>query len=178
MLETALDLVFNLWTGEGKKEDDCELTPAAAAVVEYLKSLCDRNGSVVLPEGQQTEGLFYCYENLNAAHMKACVQRMVNMYNCSESALLLAIAYLHRAETANYLLRTNQFNIVRLFTIALTVAVKFNEDLVYCNSYYANLAGISLATFNTLESLFLTSIGFRAHVSLEEFEQIRDYLDF
>jgi len=42
-----------------------------------------------------------------------------------------------------------------LLLVANVIAVKYNEDIYYANSYYAKIGGISLSELNLLEKEFL-----------------------
>ena len=59
-------------------------------------------------------------------------------------------------------LKLNNFH--RMFLVCLVVAIKFNEDLYFPNSFYANIGGISLADLNSLEANYLNLLEYSLFV--------------
>ena len=68
------------------------------------------------------------------------------------------------------------FNIHRFLFVAILFSIKYNEDVVYTNDYYAKVAGISEKELNNLEYKFFELIRFKLYVSKEEFETYKKYL--
>ncbi|KAJ8901999.1 hypothetical protein NDN08_004200 [Rhodosorus marinus] len=155
-------------------KDEPRITPVVSAVVEYLSSMCARDGSVVLPDEGSREYEFYVFESITEEEMMEYLEKLLNVYSCSESELIMALAYLHRSEQANLGLKVNLFNVKLLFTIAFTLAVKFNEDLVYSNGYYSQQSGLPLDVLNRLEFCLFQSVGYHLNVTPEEFEQLQN----
>jgi hypothetical protein len=56
----------------------------------------------------------------------------------------------------------------RLFALALTIMIKFNNDFCYTNQYYSRVAGISTKEFSNLEITFLKKIEFGVWLQQEE----------
>jgi hypothetical protein len=52
-----------------------------------------------------------------------------------------------------------------------------NEDRVYANDYYAQVAGVPLKEFNNIESEFLVLNNFNFFVSEEEYLKYKIYLE-
>ncbi len=59
---------------------------------------------------------------------------------------------------------------------ALIVATKFNEDLIYKNSHYAKVGGVSLEELNLLEHYFLETISYNIYIDPEQYALCSDYL--
>lgn len=60
----------------------------------------------------------------------------------------------------------------RLFTICLLLVCKTTSDLVYFNSFYAQVISLDLATFNKLERVvLLEALDFNVHIEQFEYER-------
>lgn len=62
-------------------------------------------------------------------------------------------------------------NVHRLLLTAMVVAVKFHDDLHSGNAFYAKMGGVSTSELAKLEVCFLTMLGWRAHVSQDEYDR-------
>ena len=61
--------------------------------------------------------------------------------------------------------------------IAILIAIKYNEDDFYSNTYYAKVGGITLKEINNLESEFLSLINFNLWIDFEIFTKYQNYLE-
>ena len=61
--------------------------------------------------------------------------------------------------------------------IAILLAIKYNEDDFYSNTYYAKVGGINLQEINNLESEFLSLINFNLWIDFEIFTKYQNYLE-
>ena len=69
-----------------------------------------------------------------------------------------------------------QYNIHRILFTAILIAVKYNEDKIYDNAYYAEIAGVPLKELNVMENEFLDLINFNICVNTDIFEHYHSYL--
>ncbi|KAH7365987.1 hypothetical protein KP509_18G057900 [Ceratopteris richardii] len=99
------------------------------------------------------------------------VERIFKYANCSPSCFVVAYAYLDRIihQPAGGIPITS-LNVHRLLITSVMVAAKFLDDSFYNNAYYGKVGGVSTQEINRLELEFLFGIGFRLHVSLQEFD--------
>jgi hypothetical protein len=58
----------------------------------------------------------------------------------------------------------------------MLIAIKYNEDDFYTNSYYAKVGGISLSEVNILESEYLKYLEFDLYIRVEEYSKYLKYL--
>ena len=56
------------------------------------------------------------------------------------------------------------------------MAIKYNEDDYYANTFYAKVGGISLDEINQLEYDFLSMCNFSMSVKLKKFQKYHEYL--
>jgi len=93
---------------------------------------------------------------------------------CSESALVIALIYLEQA-LSSYRKDCPAFqytrqNIHRYLIAALLSAIKTQEDIPDLNSFYAIVAGITLAELNALEISFLKELGWSTFVDPKDYD--------
>ena len=90
--------------------------------------------------------------------------RMQKYLNFDQSTLMLSLIYLDRfCEINSFILKLNNFH--RLFLISLIIAIKYNEDIHYENTFFAKIGGIPLEELNSIESMFLKYINFSLYVN-------------
>lgn len=103
------------------------------------------------------------------------VTRLVKYFANEPSSLVICLIYMDRiCEITEMKLTLENFH--RLFLTALVIAIKYNEDKYFSNSFYAKIGGISLEDFNRLESAFVNSIEFFLYVEEEIFSKYVTYL--
>ena len=102
------------------------------------------------------------------------LNRIVNYTKIEDSTLITSIIYLDSV-TQNGIYLTD-YNIHTLLLICILIAIKMNEDDIYTNDYYAEVAGISLKKLNKLEHEFLNMNKFKLFVDKDIFEQYQRYL--
>ena len=102
------------------------------------------------------------------------LNRIVNYTKIEDSTLITSIIYLDSV-TQNGIYLTD-FNIHTLLLICILIAIKMNEDDIYTNDYYAEVAGISLKKLNKIEHEFLNMNKFKLFVDKDIFEQYQRYL--
>ena len=102
------------------------------------------------------------------------LNRIVNYTKIEDSTLITAIIYLDLVGQNEIYL--TDYNIHTLLLICILIAIKMNEDDIYTNDYYAEVAGISLKKLNKIEHEFLNMNKFKLFVDKDIFEQYQRYL--
>jgi hypothetical protein len=93
----------------------------------------------------------------------------------NDSTLIISLIYIDRiCKNKGFKLTKN--NIHRVLFISILTSIKFNEDKIYPNSFYAKIAGISVKELNKLESAFLKLIDFKLFISDEIYDVYSSYL--
>ena len=90
------------------------------------------------------------------------------------STLILSLIYIDRLCEKNITL--TKFNIHRILFAAILIAVKYNEDSFYENSYYAQIAGIKNKELKVIEYTFLEMINFNAYVDEDTYNLYKESL--
>ena len=89
--------------------------------------------------------------------------RLEKYLKFDKSSLILSMIYLDRfCELNNFAIKQNNFH--RLFLTCLIIAIKYNEDIHYDNTFNAKIGGVSLQQLNCQERTFLMCINFSLYV--------------
>ena len=86
------------------------------------------------------------------------LNRIVIFSNIEENTLISALIYI---DTVAKIKKISQFNVYKILFAAVLVALKFNEDEIYKNNYYAQIAGVSIEELLILENEFLKLIDYK-----------------
>ena len=87
------------------------------------------------------------------------------------STLILAYIYIKRfIDKENYIISFR--NIFRLIMSCIILAIKFNENKVYKNTFYAKVGGFDVDDLNNLEYNVFSRLDFNLRVLDEEFYEI------
>ena len=102
--------------------------------------------------------------------------KRINKYTeMGESTFIIALIYIDRiCELSNIIL--TPFNIHRLICTSVLIAIKYNEDIIYENSFYADIFGIDSEELILLELKFLELINFNLFIHTKQFNQYQNYL--
>jgi hypothetical protein len=102
------------------------------------------------------------------------LKRIQTYGGMENSTLILSLIYIDRLCEKNITL--TKFNIHRILFAAILIAVKYNEDSFYENSYYAQIAGIKNKELKVIEYTFLEMINFNAYVDEDTFNLYKESL--
>lgn len=104
------------------------------------------------------------------------IRRLVQYSNCSASAFVTALVYLDRVQERCKALSMSEMNCHRLICTALVLAIKYLDDEVYSNVYYARVGGLSTEELNSLEATMLDVLGWNLTVCPETYGMYEDSL--
>ena len=102
------------------------------------------------------------------------LKRIQTYGGMENSTLILSLIYIDRLCEKNITL--TKFNIHRILFAAILIAVKYNEDSFYENSYYAQIAVIKNKELKVIEYTFLEMINFNAYVDEDTFNLYKESL--
>jgi hypothetical protein len=110
-----------------------------------LSELTTRNG-----KGKYNKKSPFCSKRIPIISITEYLQRFKKYTNIENSTLIIGLIYLDTiCSRKNIILQENCIH--RLLLICCVLAIKFNEDLIFDNEYYAKIGGISLKEINLLE---------------------------
>jgi hypothetical protein len=92
-----------------------------------------------------------------------------------DNTLIISLMYIDRlCKLGKIVLIEN--NLHRLFFTSILIAIKYNEDNIYDNKYYAKIAGINIKELNLLEKDFCNQIEFNFYIEHKHFEHYQSCL--
>ena len=117
---------------------------------------------------------FYC-KNVPNISIEYYIQRIRKYTAIENSTLILSLIYADRICALNGLL-LQPTNIHRIILSCVVLAIKFNEDAIYNNDYFAQIGGVSLKEMNYLEYHCLKMMNYNLVVDDEIFKKYVNYL--
>lgn len=135
----------------------------AFTLTKLIQNTKEENASSLLT---QNECSFYC-ENIPNISLYDYLSRIVQYTDIQESTLIIALIYIDRY--ANAYNNISYHTIHKLLFAAIVLAIKYNEDEIYKNDYYANIAGVDIKELNAMESELLFKLNFELYVDSEVF---------
>ena len=177
--EIHYDVFFE--TSTAASSSDLELIPqkdnslqlSISLAIEQLLSE-NRKQKYYTSKIREQSKMIFSSSNIPKISILEYLNRIVNYTKIEDSTLITSIIYLDSV-TQNGIYLTD-YNIHTLLLICILIAIKMNEDDIYTNDYYAEVAGISLKKLNKLEHEFLNMNKFKLFVDKDIFEQYQRYL--
>lgn len=142
-----------------------EAHPTLLAIGADLGTMIEKNKSEV----SVFSGKYTTQENLTEY-----ICRLFRYFKCSIVIPIIAVIYLIRF-TSTGGVSANASSIHRLFFTAMVLAVKFQEDDIFANSYYAKVGGVHLSKLNEMERHMLTGLKHRLFISYDAFSITEQY---
>ena len=102
------------------------------------------------------------------------LNRIVKYTNIEQSTLISALIYIDRICQRGYLI--NEHNIHKLLFTSILIGIKYNEDDVYKNSYYSQIAGVTMKELIRMENEFLALIDFNLFIEANLFDKYKNGL--
>lgn len=97
------------------------------------------------------------------------MRRLVQYVNCSTAVFVTMFVYLDRVQEKCKALLASDMNCHRLVFTCLVLAVKYLEDEVHSNGYYARVGGLTIDEMNSLEFKLLNVLDWNLSVSPETY---------
>jgi hypothetical protein len=103
------------------------------------------------------------------------IDRLKKYFSFEDQTLVLSLIYVDRfCEMNSIKLKISNFH--RIFLVGIVIAIKFNEDIYYPNSFYSKIGGITLEDLNALEANFLKMIEYSLYIDDELFKKYHSFL--
>ena len=102
------------------------------------------------------------------------LSRIIIYSKLEYSTLCLGLIYLNKVIENNLFL--TEFNVHKLLSASILIAIKYNEDKISNNDYYAQIFGLSLNEINQLEYSFLCLIDFNLYVEHKFMKKFLKYI--
>ena len=108
-------------------------------------------------------------EEIPTISINKYIERIVKYTNCEENTLILSLIYLDKICLKN--INLTVYNIHKFVFSSILISIKFNEDKIYKNDYYAYIAGVSLKELNLMEHNFLQILDYQVFVKKNIFNK-------
>ena len=118
---------------------------------------------------------FFLSKKIPSISIQNFLERLTKYSKMENNTLILILIYIDRFCDINKV-RLNYFNIHKLIIASMLIAIKYNEDDYYNNTFYAKIGGVKKSEIDVLEYQFLILIDFKLYVSEELFEKYSDYI--
>jgi hypothetical protein len=102
------------------------------------------------------------------------IDRIVKYTKVEESTVILALIYIDRLCDFNGFILTDR-NIHRIILVSIIIAIKYNEDDIYTNSFYAKVGGVSKIELNSLEVEFTKMLRYSLFVNESTYIHYKSY---
>lgn len=127
-----------------------------------LEEYCEANTApTCIPDDLQ---LFFS-ASPESVPLKQYIERLVEYAGCSQSAFVITLVFLHRAQVNRRDLALTHSNSHRLVAAALYLGIKYIDDIVYSSDHYAAVFGITIDELLDLEKLLLQVLRWDLFVS-------------
>ena len=100
--------------------------------------------------------------------------RIISYSNCDENILISSLVYFDKIGKIKKITYSNVYKI--LFT-SILLSLKYNEDEIYNNEYYSQIAGVSKYELKQMEYEYFVLLNFNLHIEEELFELFKTALD-
>ena len=108
-------------------------------------------------------------EEIPTISINKYIERILKYTNCEENTLILSLIYLDKICLKN--INLTVYNIHKFVFSSILISIKFNEDKIYKNDYYAYIAGVSLKELNLMEDNFLQILDYQVFVNKNIFNK-------
>ena len=135
-----------------------------------LSELTTRNG-----KGKYNKKSPFCSKRIPIISITEYLQRFKKYTNIENSTLIISIIYIDII-CQKHDITIQEINIHRLFLICCVLAIKYNEDIQFINSYYAKVGGISNKEMNLLEFHAFKLLDYNLSINEKVFNKYVNYL--
>ena len=138
-------------------------------ITETLEYIIEENAKL-----KKVKNIFYSMKKPSIS-IKDYLTRIQKYTNLEDNTLILSLIYIDRLLNTTEI-ELNNYDVHKLLFTAIIIAIKYNEDEIYNNPYYAKIGGISGKDLNKLEFQFLLYLDYNLFVGDEEFQNYCKYL--
>ena len=101
------------------------------------------------------------------------LNRIIEYTNIEENTLICALIYI---DSISKIKKITIYNIYKILFSAVLVSIKFNEDEIFPNNFYAQIAGVPSNELLQMEHEFLILINFNLLIDQNKFSSLKTAL--
>ena len=117
----------------------------------------------------------FCLESIPSISISDYLIRIISYTNIEASTLVSSLIYIDRF-CSNGCIKISHYNIHTILFISLYLAIKYNEDNLYEDVYYAKVGGLPLGEVTRLSLVFMTIIDYKLYIGTEEYKTYENYI--
>ena len=155
---------------------DTQINETISCISRILTKISEANNSLPAQIEFKKEFPELFSERIPKISLYDYISRIQKNSLYEKSTMILSLIYIDRLCDLNNFNLTF-YNIHKIFFISSLIAIKYNEDSIYNNKYYSEIAGIPLEELNLMENYFIKLIDYNFFVHENEFKQYENYLD-
>lgn len=164
------------------ESENAEYVQTIASVIEtitqiledIIKENIETEGDLLNPSSQDSMSAF-CVSKPPNKPINEYFQRIIKYAKPEPSSLIISLMYIDKICDSTTLL-LSYHNIHRLILTSIVLAIKYNEDDYYSNTYYAKVGGITLEELNGLEYEMLQALEFNTFVDVVNYSKYESQL--
>ena len=150
---------------ESENEEIENLQRIATSISFFLSELINEN--LKNNEINNSESDIFTIKSLPKLSISDYLNRIILYSNIEENTLISALIYIHIISKIKPI---TKYNIHKILFTSILISLKFNEDGIYKNNYYSEIAGVSTEELLILENEFLKLIKYKLFISEKTFD--------
>ena len=162
---------FNTYEQKEGEELSFKMIKILNSISNILNELAIKNSK---KQGNKIENdIFETSENPNISLLDY-LKRIVEYSNCEENTLISALIYIDRIAKIKNI---TKLNVYKLIFTSILISLKYNEDGIYDNVYYSQIAGVSVQELFQMEYEYVLLLNFNFNISEFIFNQYKIALE-
>jgi hypothetical protein len=162
---------FNAYEEKEDEELSFKMIKILNSISNILNELTIKNSK---KRGNKIENdIFETSENPNISLLDY-LTRIVEYSNCEENTLISALIYIDRIAKIKNI---TKLNVYKLIFTSILISLKYNEDGIYDNVYYSQIAGVSVQELFQMEYEYVLLLNFNFNISEFIFNQYKIALE-
>jgi hypothetical protein len=163
--------ILNDENNEEETEIPKHMMKISYSISEILNELIKNNS--LKKDNKQKEDIFNTIQIPNIELFDYII-RIISYSNCEENTLISALIYIDRIAKIK---KITKLNVYKLLFINILISLKYNEDEIYSNNYYSQIAGVSIEELSKLEYEYAILLNFNFFINDEIFNQYKYALE-
>ncbi len=150
------------------KKRNCKLSGKIAETIEKLIENNKKN------KRRKISRDCFTGKTLPKICFKEYLNRIIAYTEIEKNTLISSLIYIDEIDKKKPI---TEFNIHRIMFIAILISIKYNEDNVFKNDYYAKIAGVNLNEINKMEFEFINLLNFNVYIDPDVFENYKKLIE-
>jgi hypothetical protein len=157
------------------KEDEIDVSnnivKISNSISEILNELVMNNS--LKKDNKQKKDIFDTNQLINI-NLFDYIIRIISYSNCEENTLISALIFIDRIAKVK---KITKLNVYKLLFTSILISLKYNEDEIYGNDYYSQIAGVSCSELSKMEYEYVILLNFNLFIDEEIFNQYKRALE-